>query len=132
MKRSAGIFLQASDEANVKKPLVTQELLADYRELKQMELRRKELRLKIISLLENGASIEPGKFTAWLDVALIRPLTLANLNLLLGEDEVLSLQQAVAPKRIVYLRMDGRRVISLSDLLASSRHEERKCPPRHP
>jgi hypothetical protein len=77
--------------------LISQQLLAEYQELKQQERRRKQLRSSIVAMLDLGAGIEPGDFTVRIEEGKSRRLNRRTLTAHLGEEAVEILLEEIEP-----------------------------------
>ena len=56
----------ATSSDSTRRPRITQAMLAEYQELKRLEERRRQLREEVLSLLAEGAEIQPGRL--WVEV----------------------------------------------------------------
>lgn len=84
---------------------VTQVMLAKYLEVEELWRVRQELRMRLIGLLEAGATIEPRKLTARIDYGDRVALSRTNLTRTLGEAEFERLAAAVGSTLCRYLRV---------------------------
>ena len=76
---------------------ITQAMLAEYEELKLLEDRRRQLRQKLISLLDAGVDIESGPLTAEIKEYEQRTITLAKLQQVGGEQWAAEIKSRVEP-----------------------------------
>lgn len=87
-------------------PNVTQEMLAALEELRLVAAEQKRLRQHILTLLDQGAAIEPGPLTARVVVQEHRRITNSDLRRLLGDARVEEMRSQVRARyhRYLYVR----------------------------
>jgi hypothetical protein len=78
-------------------PRITQAMLVEYEELKRQEQRKQQLRDELVSLLEQGAEIEPGPLCAELRECERHSFSFAKLCALGGQQWAEDLRNRIEP-----------------------------------
>lgn len=91
-------------------PIITQERLRRYFELRSLEDDRERLRQELVADLTAGATVEPGELTAELRDTLRRPLPQPKLREILGDEGVDWMLEQVEPvtQRSLHVRLARR------------------------
>jgi hypothetical protein len=103
--------MPSDEELSSKKPhaaAITQEELAEYRELQSLVRKAKEMRKSLLERLEAGAGVQPG--TLWPDVETrpLQVLTWARLTEVFGEKRTAFIREHLEPTACRYLTIVER------------------------
>jgi hypothetical protein len=79
------------------RPQITQAILAEYEELKRLDQRRQQLRDELLSLLDDGAEIQPGPLRAEVQQDERKILLFAKLCAIGGEEWAEEVRERIEP-----------------------------------
>ena len=91
------------------KSVVTQSMLNRYHHLASRERNIKEkrelLRTKLLTMLQDGASVEPGRLWPTVSKFFVRPLTQATVTAAIGEKRYQQIRGLIAPQERCMLQV---------------------------